>query len=406
MLDQLYVFIFLNHEWIPCGLLKYSEIGRISSSSFRYGRKYLQRQDAIAIDPVQLPLIDVSIETPDGFQIFNGIRDAAPDKWGRYLLEKKFARALTEIEYIAASSTDRVGALAFAKTLKEGIGVYEPDGKFDIKTERADRLNLEECLGAIDDAINSNETERLRQYLNYGPSLGGARPKASVMWKNRPFLAKFSISLDTKNEPLIEYATMRLAKKCSLNVPEIELQTIDGRSVYLIARFDRKERSRIPFVSGLTLTGIHESDFSSWSYFSLIDAIIKFSSNSNRDLEELFKRLVFNIAVYNNDDHLRNFGFLYADNHCWDLSPLYDVVPSLTHTETYALAMALGVEGKKASYSNAMSMCHKFRLSPQQALAIIDNIKEQVAHWEQSFQELGLNAGEIKMLENSFKMKE
>lgn len=405
MIDQLYVFIFLDDEWVPCGLLKYVEAGRLSASNFRYGQKYLQRKDALSIDPIQLPLIDHTIATPDGFPVFNGIRDAAPDKWGRYLLEKKFARVLSEVEYVAASGDDRVGALAFAPTLEEGISMYEPSGAFDNAAVHAKRLNLEECLGAVDDVINSSETERLRRYLDYGPSLGGARPKAAVMWKGKPFLAKFSMSLDSKNEPLIEYATMSLAKKCGLNVPHIETQIIDGRSIYLIERFDRKEKFRQPFVSGLTLTGIHESDYSSWSYFSLVDAIIKFSSNPSRDLEELFRRLIFNIAVYNNDDHLRNFGFLYAGNHHWDLSPLYDVVPSLIHAETYVLAMTLGIEGKKASFANAISMAHRFRLTNERIREIVDEVKEQVSHWQKHFQALGVSKDEIKMLENSFKIK-
>lgn len=100
--------------WVPCGLLRYTEAGQYSTAQFRYGRRYLDRSDAIAIDPIQLPLLDTTHETPEGFQVFNGIRDAGPDKWGRYLLEKKFARALSEIEYVAASSGDRVGALAFS----------------------------------------------------------------------------------------------------------------------------------------------------------------------------------------------------------------------------------------------------------------------------------------------------
>jgi len=405
MLDQIYVFIYLKNEWVPCGLLKYKENGRNSTSSFRYGRKYLGRNDAIAIDPSQLPLVDTTHETPEGFQVFNGIRDASPDKWGRYLLEKKFARTLSEIEYIAASGTDRVGALAFAHDLDKGIAIYGPDGKFHAGKQNS-RLNLEECLGAVDDIIASNETERLRQYLKYGPSLGGARPKAAIMWNGKPFLAKFSISLDTKDEALIEYATMSLAKKAGLNVPAIELQQIDGRSVYLIERFDRNEKTRVPFISGLTLTGTHESDYASWSYFSLVDAIIKYSSQPENDLEELFRRLVFNIAVYNNDDHLRNFGFLYAGDNRWNLSPVYDLVPSLIHTETYALAMTLGSEGKRASYTNALSMSGRFRISNHRANEIVEQVKVTVAHWKTHFEKVGAKAGEIAMLENSFKVKD
>jgi serine/threonine-protein kinase HipA len=150
---------------------------------------------------------------------------------------------------------------------------------------------------------------------------------------------------------------------------------------------------------------LHESDFSSWSYFALADSILKYSSAPERDLIELFKRLVFNIAVYNNDDHLRNFGFLYSGHQNWNLSPLYDVVPSQIRGETYSLAMTLGADGKRASFANAVSMCGKFRLSSQQAIQIIENIKDVLARWQTDFTELGVSRSEIKMLENSFILK-
>src|SRR3989344_6708717 len=121
MLDKLYVFIFLPPDgWVPCGLLEYEERGRFSKSRFRYGKKYIERTNKIAIDPIQLPLRDATIDTPEDFEIFNGIRDAGPDRWGRYLLEKKFGgRALSEVEYIAATGPDRVGALAFSDSPEE-----------------------------------------------------------------------------------------------------------------------------------------------------------------------------------------------------------------------------------------------------------------------------------------------
>lgn len=404
MLDRLYVLIHLNGEWIPCGLLEYREEGKRSSSVFRYGKKYLMRADSISIDPIHLPLEDRSFETPEGFQIFNGIRDAGPDKWGRYLLDKKFLRTLSEIEYIAASSDDRVGALAFTNSLDSGPKQYEPGEKFEIRQSKK-RLNLNQCMGAIEDAIASKETERLRQYLDYGPSLGGARPKATVLWNKKLYLAKVSLSLDSRDEPLIEYATMTLAKKCGLDVPELHLEKIDGKSVLLIKRFDRQDESRIPFISGLTITGTHESDFASWSYFSLADALIRFSENPEKDLQELFRRLIFNIAVNNNDDHLRNFGFLGSGKY-WNLSPLYDVLPAVIHTNTYALAMTLGIEGKRASYKNALSMCERFHMDKTQGLETVNKVMSVISTWKKHFKDAGVSETEVKKLENSFKLKE
>ncbi len=392
MPQRAYVFINLNHEWIPCGLLEYQEDGNRSSAIFRYGKRYLERKNAISIDPVQLPLEDRSFETPEGFALFNGIRDAGPDKWGRYLLDKKFSRTLSELDYILQSSEDRVGALSFSSSLDF------------IPSPLPQRLILAECSEAIEDAIHAQETEKLKLYLSYGPSLGGARPKATVLWKKALYLAKFSLSLDSKDEPLIEYATMSLAKKCGLNVPEIHLEKIQGRSIFLIKRFDRTLESRIPFISGLTITGAHESDYSSWSYLSLADAIVRFSENPDRDLRELFNRLIFNIGVYNNDDHLRNFGFL-ASGKYWNLSPVYDVSPSVIHTSTYNLAMTLGLEGRKASFENALSLRERFRLDARQAKHIIQNIQEHIHSWEKHFNNLGVSQKERIMLKPSFQKK-
>ena len=404
MLKRVYVFISLDQQWVPCGLLEYSETGRHSSSIFRYGKKYLERVDRISVDPCHLPLQDTTFSTPDGFSIFNGIRDAGPDGWGRYLLDKKFNRALNEIEYIAAASSDRVGALGFSDSLERAPGIFEEDENFH-PNKRPKRLSLDESLGAVDDATKTEKTERLLEYLSYGPSLGGARPKASITLDGKLYLAKFTLARDKKNESLIEYATMMLAKACGLAVPEIRLETVGNRSVYLIERFDRVGEKRLPFISGLTATGIHESDYTSWSYFSLVDAIIKYSDDSTRDLRELFKRLVFNIAVYNNDDHLRNFGFLGGKNNTWSLSPLYDVVPTAINTERFSLAMTCGREGKRASYKNALSMRERFRLTADEANLVMQEVKDVVAGWRKHFISIGATEADIAIISNSFKVK-
>ncbi len=405
MIQELFVYVYLDSEgWVPAGLLQYEETGRFSSSSFRYGVKYLDRPNRIAIDPEQLPLQNRTFTTPEGFSLFNGIRDAGPDKWGRYLLDKRFSRSLTELEYVAATGPNRGGALAFSDDPSTGPKIYTPTG-FENLLEK--RLDLDLCAGAIKDLEVTNETIRLKEYLQYGPSLGGARPKATVFLNGKPYLAKFSLSLDSRNEPLVEFATMTLAQKCGLRVPALKLVKAAGRTVYLIERFDRRpDETPIPFISGLTLTGSHESDYSSWSYHSLVDAIMKYSSQVELDLRELFQRMIFNIIVYNNDDHLRNFGFLNTGPDHWNLSPLYDVVPAQVNSQSYSLAMTVGTEGKKASISNALSLCERFRLTPDEANLLISRMKKVTSSWRDCFKKVGLKDNELKALENSFADKE
>lgn len=400
MLQELFVYIYLEPEgWVPAGLLEYEERGRLSLSRFRYGKKYLERTNAIALDPIQLPLRDETFSTPEDFFLFNGIRDAGPDKWGRHLLIKKFERELSELEYLAATGAYRVGALAFSNDPNAGPRIYTPDG-FIPQNEKL--LDLALCAGAIQDVEKSEDSQRLKEYLQYGPSLGGARPKANVLWNGKLHLAKFSLSRDDRNEPLIEYAAMTLAAKCGLKVPLVDKTGALGRSVYLIERFDRTKTGPIPFISGLTIMGIHESDYAAWSYHLLVDAVAKYSSNLQRDLRELFCRMVYNILIYNNDDHPRNFGFLYAGGLYWDLSPLYDVVPTTIHTQTFSLAMNIGLEGKRASLANSLSQCERFRLSRAEAKKIIGKMEAVVATWREHFHNCGVSKTDIRSLANSF----
>src|SRR5579859_6794978 len=132
MLNELYVYVYLEGDgWVPAGLIEYEEHGRLSRSRFRYGKKYVERSNAIALDPVQLPLANQTFGTPDGSALFNGFRDAGPDQWGRYLLDRKFGRELTELEYVAATGPNRVGALGFGPDSKGGPKMYTRDGFVD-----------------------------------------------------------------------------------------------------------------------------------------------------------------------------------------------------------------------------------------------------------------------------------
>jgi serine/threonine-protein kinase HipA len=393
-MKEVVVYIYIGDQFVPAGRLTFEQQGRYASASFQYGKHYLQRSDAITLDPVQLPLLSKEFITPPGFDIFNGIRDAGPDRWGRYLLDKKFAHPLDELDYITSIGSDRAGALAFSNQI-EAINFQEPK-----------RLDLKLCLDAAEQVMEGGEGPALDAYLNYGPSLGGARPKATVMWNNQPHVAKFTLSMDKRNEALIEYATMALAKHCGLNVPAIDKTRVSGRDIYLIERFDRKKDNRgerpISFISALTATGLHEQDFQDWSYLGLCDAINRLSPEPEHDKLELFKRMVFNVLVFNNDDHLRNHGFIYAGNQRWSLSPLYDVVPGLIHSETYMLALIIGDKGKEASLENARTAAKYFAIPEKQAEEMIQSIVKIVQTWEDHFHACGVEPEDIEKIRHSF----
>lgn len=394
-MKEVYVHIFLKNAYIPAGRLIFEQQGRYSVAHFQYGKKYLERADALSLDPIQLPLIDKEFITPNGFDLFNGIRDAGPDRWGRYLLDKKFKHPLDELEYITLAGPDRAGALAFSNSTEPFA--YSPPRRLDLKI----------CLDAAEQATSGQTGEALERFLNYGPSLGGARPKATVIWNNKPYVAKFNLSLDKQNEALIEFATMSLAKHCGLNVPPIDKTIVSGRDIYLIERFDRvnfnDEEIPIHFISGLSATGLHEQDFQEWSYLALCDAIDQLSREPAEDKLELFKRMVFNILVYNNDDHMRNHGFIHLGNQSWRLSPLYDVVPGIITSETYKLAMHVGDFGKEASIKNALTSIGYFGISQDAANQIIHSLTAEVKNWEEHYRAAGVPARDIEKLRHSFR---
>jgi serine/threonine-protein kinase HipA len=213
--------------------------------------------------------------------------------------------------------------------------------------------------------------------------------------------------MDKKNEALIEYATMSLAKICGMNVPLLDKTQVSGRDIFLIERFDRKTDAMgehpIPFMSGLTATGFHEQDYQQWSYLSLCDAINRFSQDPVADKIELFKRMVFNILVFNNDDHMRNHGFIYVGEQKWRLSPLYDVVPGVLSGETYMLVMIIGERGKEASLENALSSAGYFGLTIDQAKGVCKTIATQVKKWETHFRACGVSSQDIEKIRHSFR---
>jgi serine/threonine-protein kinase HipA len=400
MLEKYYVYIFLNGTYQRCALLSYDG----SVYRLAYGVQYLQREDAVPIDPLNLPLYEKTFESES---VFGALKDSSPDRWGRYLLEKRFNRSLTEIEYILANGLDHVGALAFSPVEYEVPVRLIPSGYIPHFT---DQISLELIINQTEIALkNEEDKEKLRELLNYGPSLGGARPKYSIVSKGKSYLAKYSISQDTRREPLLEFATMRLAKEIGLNVPEIKIGKASDRDVFYIERFDRDAGgSKNPFVSALSLCAWDEGDYQVWSYLIFVESLIKIGKSEDvikQDLAELFKRIAFNIAVNNDDDHPRNHGVLYKDKQ-WRLSPLYDVVPKDSQTQSFRLAMELGLKKKEASKSNLLSVHSYFKLSEVEANKIIDGVFDFVGkNWEKFFSEAGLRQDEIIRFKNAMSYK-
>lgn len=407
-MPEAYVYIYLEEGPVPAGMLEAIGSGREATARFRYGRRYLQRKDRLAIDPIQLPLPagdpDRVYTAPEDFVLFNGIRDAAPDGWGRHLMDRAAgARPLSEFDYLVATGDGRVGALAFGPDLS-GPRRIVPWIEENLSGED---LDLKGMLEAVLDIDTADDLPRKHaRFLSRGSSLGGARPKAPTEYDGKQWIAKFGRADDHLPMCRTEYATMTLAHLAGIRVPPVRIESVLGQDIYLIERFDRTPRGstylRIPFISGLTITGAHESESSQQSYRRLAEQLRLFGSDPVKDSRELWLRMLFNILCNNTDDHLRNHGFLW-DGKGWRLSPAYDIVPYPQVSLERDLAIGVGRNGRQATMKNALSGAASFGLSPSQAIPLALDIQKKVkANWEVVFKESGITGVELERLRTCF----
>ncbi|MCP3872768.1 MAG: HipA domain-containing protein [Desulfobacteraceae bacterium] len=407
---ETYVYIQLNAEFIPAGFLEMYGQGRESFAAFEYGTRYLAREDAISIDPASLPLQEGRFLTNTGVEmLFGGIRDASPDNWGRQILDSiKEGKTLTEFDYLTSSNIDRVGALAFGPDLSGPQRVFP----FHVLKEDlyGDSLNLEQMILCAD--LIENETElslEQKRFLARGSSLGGAQPKSSTLHKGQQWIVKFSKKYDSWSTCRVENATMTLARLCGINVPETKTMTIVDRDVFLIKRFDRDDKLRTPFISARALLGIQGESGDSGltidqdkSYQEIAEQFRLHGdiNHLHEDLEELYKRMVFNVLCNNFDDHLRNHGFLYQGSG-WRLSPVYDVVAQPEGVDQKQLYLKIGDKGRRATIKNALTQTEPFGLNDEDALYIVKNMVSKVKNnWQPVFEECGVPKNIFSELKN------
>jgi serine/threonine-protein kinase HipA len=409
-----FVYVHLADGPVPAGRLDMIEDGRKSHAVFQYGRRYLQRPDRVAVDPAALPLpepdaADQSFRTAQDFDLFNGIRDAAPDGWGRYLIAKAVgAELLEEFDYLIASGDHRVGALAFGPDPTNGPKRIAPWGDAEIQDEHLDLAALMEAAERVQSVDRLDAS--LYRFLEDASSLGGARPKAATMRNGAPWIAKFSAKDDSYPVCRVEHAAMALAAECGLDVPQLALESVFGRDVYLIERFDRFMQSgrlrRRPFASALTMLEAQEIAAYRYSYRDLAEIIRQYGTQPKQDLRELFRRMVFNILVANDDDHLRNHAFLF-DGKGWRLSPLYDVVPRPQTGPHPNLILGVGDRGREASLPNALSSAAAFGLNMHEAIKLIEELRLHVQRrWKPVLAESGIKSADVERLTSCFAKSE
>ncbi|MDY7573873.1 HipA domain-containing protein [Actimicrobium sp. CCI2.3] len=398
-----YVYVQLpgTYEWVPCASLKVKKVAADAfEGTFTYGKRYLERANVMELDPYHLKLT----AKPMKFTMLKGIpgvlRDASPDAWGRRVIQARLEKEeseIAEMEYLLNGPDDGAGNLRF------GLSVQPPGpAKPFNRTHQLDAL--------VQAAEQLEETGKLPyevlEQLEPGTSMGGARPKVTIEDDHCIYLAKLPEKRDKHNMQRIEYATLELARAAGLHVCGTRIESVGKAEALMLLRFDREWNPdasayiRHGLASGLTVLNAEDGirGRERWSYLLLADEIRRWSVKPDADRLELFKRMVFNAMVTNNDDHPRNHAMLRTTA-SWRLSPAYDIVPvPLLSLERRDLALEVGKFGRVASLYNILSDCGAFGLSREEAETVIAQMEQVVRGWKEFFFRYGVEERSIEYI--------
>lgn len=403
-------------DWI--GLESITRLGTLSVQalrgkevfSFEYDATWLGRGDNRTLDP-DLRFYKGPQYARARKPNFGLFLDSSPDRWGRVLMRRREAimarregrvpRRLGEADYLlGVYDKNRMGALRFKVP---GFGEYQSS---DVAMATPPWSTLRDLEYASFLAEHEEDDEKLDPWLAMliapGSSLGGARPKASVLdGKGGLWIAKFPGKDDERDSGAWELLVADLAREAGIEMSECKLDSFSKRgSTFLTKRFDRMGEGRIHFASAMTLLGRKDGDDTEAgaSYLELAEFIMRFGSRPDADLRELWKRIVFSIAVSNTDDHLRNHGFL-LDAKGWRLSPAFDINPSPDSTR---LSLAIDEHDNSLDLDLALSVAPYFRLSKSGALSIMETIRDVVSSWRERAKALGIKKSEIERMNRAF----
>ncbi len=375
--------------------------------SFSYDNAWLQSSIAQKIDP-DLELYSGEQHSADTNN-FRAFLDSCPDRWGRLLMKRREAiiarqedrrpRVLNEVDYLlGVHDFYRQGALRFKRTL---------DGAFLDKDERlaaspiSSLRELEHAAKQIEES-DSDDPEYLKwlsMLMSPGSSLGGARPKACVVDEEKHlWIAKFPSQHDDHDMAAWEYLAYQLAINAGIEMAPCRIEKFNSHHhTFLTKRFDRTVSSRLHFTSAMTQLGYYDGDYEA-SYLELAQFLTEHGSNTKKDLAQLWRRIVFNIAVSNTDDHLRNHGFIYHKGG-WILSPAYDLNPV---TPANGLHLNITDSDNRLDYDLVMDVIEFFQLNKTTAGKIKDEVIESISQWEKVAANIGISRSEQQLMAPAF----
>lgn len=389
------LYVYADFDWLKgvelIGELGYEALRGADSYSFSFNNEWLKKHGELFLSADLNNYPGQQYTQPDK-DIFGCFSDALPDRWGRTLLlrreqiaaaeEKRPVRRLSSFDFLAGiDDFSRMGGFRFKK---------EADGDF-INVCESLRIpplaDIRELIAASAEVEKCEENNRLpdrkwiAQLVQPGTSLGGARPKANVIDTDKTlYVAKFPSRKDDYDVGLWEHFSHLLATKAGVNAAKTKvLATGEKYHTLLSQRFDRTtDGKRIHFASAMTLLGLSDGDNATngHGYLDIVDFIIQNCTDVERNLQELFRRVAFNICIGNADDHFRNHGFLLTAKG-WTLSPAYDMNPTLNEYQS----LLISSNSNKADLGVLLDACEDYMINRNTAEAIVNEVVEAVKEW-------------------------
>jgi len=399
------VHIDLAGRTRPVGLARSNRARGAETVIFEYDRGWRDDPDRFSLEP-SLALGPGPFAPPAGRATFGAIGDSAPDTWGRRLMQRaerrladsegRAVRTLMESDYLLGVSDEtRLGALRFRRVGDETFQAPTGAGVPAL-------VDLGRLLQITERVLRDEETaEDLQLIFAPGSSLGGARPKASVVDQHGHLsIAKFPKETDDYSIETWEEIALCLAGQAGIATPHHALLNVAGKAVLLSRRFDRAGAVRIPFLSAMAMMGARDGERG--SYPEIVDTLAAHGAKGKADAHALYRRVVFNVLISNVDDHLRNHGFLWQGNAGWSLSPAYNLNPVPTDLKARVLTTNIDLDEGTCSLDLLESASRFFALTLAQARAIIREIATVTASWRTTARAIGARPAEITRMSSAF----
>lgn len=412
------LLVFADFDWLDkpelVGELCYEKLRGSDSYAFQYDEHWLKGHAEVKLseDINNYPGMQY---TQPGQDVFGCFSDALPDRWGRTMLkrreqilaseEKRAVRSLSSFDYLMGiDDFSRMGGFRFKKELEREFINVSASLKIPPLTELKDLLHASREIEKSEEANVLPEKKWIAQLIQPGSSLGGARPKASVLdEKGNLCIAKFPSRKDDYDTGLWEHFSHLLAQKAGIEVAQTKVLGGLGKyHTFLSRRFDRKdEAKRVHFASSMSLLGLKDGDNAQggYGYLDMVDFILQGCCDVEQNLQELYRRVAFNMCIGNSDDHFRNHGFLLTQKG-WTLSPAYDMNPTLNEYQS----LLVNESSNKADISVLLDSCESYLIKKEIAANIIQEVQTAVSGWESLAVQLQIPVREMTLFKDRFKL--